>query len=269
VSGCEPFAGHVISNPKDFDEVRYSARRVAAEVGVNPKAFQTVIWIHQQTFLSPDFLLPEAVEAIQNVWKDASRGKYTENQARAAAIRIAKDALGKAKDPTWSREFRGLSSAELARAKAAGYASELLGRSGAGGAAAPGDRSGVAARATEELGRGEFIADSPTVEQAAENFDAIRADYEKRFPLRRHYEDRGNNYYKRLAQATLAEPGRPLRERARLLRSETGDRGFITTDHLQRAIDLGRDHIGTCPSGPGVYSTIVASQPVSARKFNK
>ena len=58
-----------------------------------------------------------------------------------------------------------------------------------------------------EKGKGEFVADSPTIEESAAKQDAIRADYEERYPGRRRYQDRPNNYYHWLAQATLAGRG--------------------------------------------------------------
>ena len=62
------------------------------------------------------------------------------------------------------------------------------------GTTGPGDRVAVAAGATEELGRGEFVGDSPTRAEAAAKFDAIRKDYGARYPERNRFQERPGAY---------------------------------------------------------------------------
>lgn len=139
-----------------------AGRRLAEKNRLIPSELQAGIWSHQQGFMSMDALdaHKKAIADIKKAWEDAHDGILTEDQARAKAIQIAKDALGKAKDPTWAREFKQLSSAELARARSAGYAAELPGRGGASGTAGPGVGSELAAGIAEEPLGVEFFSSS-------------------------------------------------------------------------------------------------------------
>jgi hypothetical protein len=84
-----------------------AGNRAAAKLGMVPSDLQAGIWSHQQGFMSADALPKKTIADIRKVWKDAGDGKYTVKEARAEAIRIAKEAIGKARDPTWARKHAG------------------------------------------------------------------------------------------------------------------------------------------------------------------
>jgi hypothetical protein len=121
-----------------------AGRRAAAEYGLVPSDFQAGIWSHQQGALSADVLPLKTIAEIDKVWKDASRGKYTAQQAREKAFETARDALNQkfgspnARSPTWARELEGPSGAIHAGAGNPSDAEELPGGIGAGAAAGSG-----------------------------------------------------------------------------------------------------------------------------------
>jgi hypothetical protein len=145
-----------------------AGRRAAAELGLSPSQFQAGIWSHQQGFMSASALPKQAIADIRKVWENAANGKLTEDQARATAISIARDAIGKAADPAWTRELTGSSSRPAAGARDAGYPGELSERGGTRGAAGPGAGGGIAPGTAEAL--------PPTADTLAERRQQLRSE---------------------------------------------------------------------------------------------
>jgi tail lysozyme len=128
--------------------------QAARELGMDPKAFQALVWAYQRGYRSPTAFGrttagKAAMQAIQNLWTDAARGRLTEEQAHEATEKIASDFhRGTVPAPAYFGERPG--GEGVTAAGDSGYPAELPQR-GRLPAGRPGSgvRGDVAARAAE------------------------------------------------------------------------------------------------------------------------
>src|SRR4029077_20131725 len=128
-------------------------------------ALQAGIWSHQQGFMSGDVLSPKAVVEMNKVRQLVERGEINENEARKRSIAIAKRDRpgGKARTPTFARDFEGSDRAIPVAEQDAGDTGKLPlpgGRAGAGGSGA-GSRAPGGAPAPPEFALEERKPEEP------------------------------------------------------------------------------------------------------------